>query len=201
MDIKILMMSAVATLCYATFGIAVDTDGNPVGPDTQMWDVDMKETTVGELRDVMTPGYDSVSNAAMNAATTAQLATKQDKLPYPTNAIPQGAVSGLSTALDGKVEKSDFNSATNDILSLVVPLQFAQYYPDGSVKSAAEFTQGIKYEVPDTVNRTIMVKPFCDTGDSDNDNSSLSGRVVIPPFVDAQGNGYKEKARQTYAGA
>ena len=68
--------------------------------------------------------------------------------------------------------------------------KFAQYYPDGSVKSTTEFTQGIKYNTPDTVNRTITVKPFCNTGDSDNDNSSLVGRVVIPPFVDAQGNPY-----------
>ena len=81
--------------------------------------------------------------------------------------------------LAGKASKSD-----------VDPLLFAQYYPDGSVKSAAEFTAGIQYDAPDTTNRTITVKPFCSTGDSANDNSGLKGRVVIPPFVDAQGNGY-----------
>ena len=70
------------------------------------------------------------------------------------------------------------------------PLLFAQYYPDGSVKSTAEFTAGIKYDAPDTTNRTITVKPFFNTGDSANDNSNLRGRVVIPPFVDASGNGY-----------
>lgn len=74
--------------------------------------------------------------------------------------------------------------------STVEPLLFAQYYPDGSVKSAAEFTAGIKYNDPDTINRTITIKTFCDTGDADSDNSGLVGRVVIPPFVDAQGNGY-----------
>ena len=94
------------------------------------------------------------------------------------------AVSGsdatkIDTALAGKASIADLD-----------PLLFAQYYPDGSVKSAAEFTPGIKYDAPDTVNRTITVKPFCNTGDSDNDNSPLSGRVVIPPFVDAQGNPY-----------
>ena len=72
----------------------------------------------------------------------------------------------------------------------LIPLLFAQYYPDGSVKSAAEFTPGIKYDAPDTTNRTITVQPFCITDDSDNDNSSLVGRVVIPPFVDTQGNPY-----------
>ena len=73
----------------------------------------------------------------------------------------------------------------------VESLFFAQHYPEGKVKSAAEFTVGIKYDAPDTVNRTIMVKPFCDIdGTAENDNSSLVGRVVIPPFVDADGNGY-----------
>ena len=79
----------------------------------------------------------------------------------------------------GKANRSDLD-----------PLLFAQYYPDGSVKSTAEFTPGIKYDDPDTENRTITVRPFCDTNNSDNDNSSLFGRVVIPPFVDAQGNPY-----------
>ena len=41
-----------------------------------------------------------------DAATAALSAAKQDKLPYPTNAIPQGAVSGLSTALAGKLDKT-----------------------------------------------------------------------------------------------
>ena len=67
---------------------------------------------------------------------------------------------------------------------------FAQYYPDGSVKSAAEFTPNIKYGSFDDVHRTVSVLPFCSTGTATNDNSSLVGRVVIPPFVDAQGNGY-----------
>ena len=70
------------------------------------------------------------------------------------------------------------------------PLLFAQYYPDGSVTSAAEFTSGIKYDAPDAANRTVTVKPFSNTGNPENDNSSLVGWVVIPPFVDASGNGY-----------
>lgn len=81
--------------------------------------------------------------------------------------------------VDKKADKSD-----------VEPLLFAQYYPEGNVKSTSEFTSGIKYDTPDTTNRTITVKPFCNTGTAANDNSNLSGRVVIPPFVDAVGNGY-----------
>ena len=71
------------------------------------------------------------------------------------------------------------------------PLLFAQYYPDGSVKSSAEFTQDIKYTLTsNATERTAKVKPFCNTGTSTNNNSILRGRVVIPPFVDASGNGY-----------
>ena len=93
------------------------------------------------------------------------------------------AVSGsdptkIATALAGKANKSD-----------VDPMLFAQYYPDGSVKSASEFRDDIRYNF-DTTNHTATVKPFCNTGTATNDNSSLVGRVVIPPFVDVQGNGY-----------
>ena len=71
------------------------------------------------------------------------------------------------------------------------PLLFAQYYPDGSVKSSAEFTQDIKYTLTsNATERTAKVKPFCNTGTSTNNNSILSGRVVIPPFVDGLGRPY-----------
>ena len=60
------------------------------------------------------PDYVAVSNAAKSAATPQQLAAKQDKLPYPTNAIPQGAVSGLSAALNGKLDKTG-GTITGDV--------------------------------------------------------------------------------------
>ncbi len=101
-------------------------------------------------------------------------------------ASPSTAASASGKAADAKATGDKLADAREDIDALL----FAKYYPDGSVKSAAEFTAGIKYDAPDTVNRTITVKPFCNTGDSDNDNSSLVGRVVIPPFVDGDGNGY-----------
>ena len=89
------------------------------------------------------------------------------------------STNGLWVATTNAIE-----NAVNDIHL------FAQYYPEGNVKSAAEFTSGIKYDAPDTTNRTITVKTFCHTNTATNDNSSLVGRVVIPPFVDAQGNPY-----------
>lgn len=74
--------------------------------------------------------------------------------------------------------------------SEVDTLLFSQYYPDGSVKSAAEFRDDIKYNLNDSA-RTATVKPFCNIdGTAENDNSDLIGCVVIPPFVDAQSNGY-----------
>ena len=111
------------------------------------------------------------------------------------------AVSGtdatrIDDALVARVSANDFIQATNALSEAISgkadaePFLFAKYYPDGSVKSAAEFTPNIKYDDPDTINRTITVMPFCDTGDTDSDNSSLVGRVVIPPFVDEDGNGY-----------
>lgn len=112
-------------------------------------------------------------------------------------ATVQDALAAIRT---GKLDKSDVVApstsaitgqaagakATGDALE---PLQFAQYYSDGGVTSAADFTAGIKYAF-DAQNRTASVKPFCNTGTAADDNSSLAGRVVIPPFVDAQDNPY-----------
>ena len=70
----------------------------------------------------------------------------------------------------------------------VDPLLLAQYYPEGNVKSAAEFTPGIKYNFVAT-NRTATVKTFGPTLSGD-DNRNIVGRVVIPPFVDGDGNPY-----------
>ena len=94
---------------------------------------------------------------------------------------------GNLAALDAQGNPTDSGLSKDDVDNLL----FAQYYPEGNVKSAAEFTPGIKYNDPDTTNRTITVKPFCNIDrTAENDNSSLVGRVVIPPFVDASGNGY-----------
>lgn len=53
----------------------------------------------GDVSADLTPAtnYTDEVAAALSAA-------KQDKLPYPTNAIPQSVISGLSTALDGKLD-------------------------------------------------------------------------------------------------
>lgn len=95
-----------------------------------------------------------------------------------------------SGAYYDKEEADDLFATKAEVEELRNDKLFAQYYPDGSVKSAAEFTPGIKYDDPDTTNLTITVKPFCNTGTAANDNSNLSGRVVIPPFVDGNYTGY-----------
>ena len=105
------------------------------------------------------PGnYAAVSNAAVHAAIT--------------NALQDAAIAG-------KADKSD-----------VMPLLFAKYYPEGNVKSAAEFTAGVKYTLNPS-NNTAIVRSFSNNANPDDpeyDNSSLVGRVVIPPFVDGSWN-------------
>lgn len=124
----------------------------------------------------------SVSRMVNGKALSSDVTLTANDIDY---SVPGGAQSvqmtleGIDVALAGKASKADLD-----------PLLFAQYYPDGSVKSVAEFTPGIKYDAPNTVNRTITVRPFCNTGPAANDNSGLVGRVVIPPFVDSDGNGY-----------
>lgn len=53
----------------------------------------------GDVSADLTPAINYTDEVAVELS-----AAKQDKLPYPTNAIPQGAVSGLSTALAGKLD-------------------------------------------------------------------------------------------------
>ena len=143
----------------------------------------------------------SITNGFVTAAAATNIA----------EAVAASATNALDVSLSSRLSRESQNStnytdtaiaaATNDLASAssltnyatraeMFPVLLTEYYPEGNVKSAAEFTAGIKYDAPDTVNRTITVKPFCNTGDSDNDNSGLVGRVVIPPFVDTQGNPY-----------
>lgn len=91
---------------------------------------------------------------------------------------------GNLAALDAQGNPTDSGLSKDEVESLL----FAKYYPDGSVKSAAELTSGIKYDFDDN-DRTASALPFCDTGTGE-DNHNLTGRVVIPSFVDRQGNPY-----------
>lgn len=129
----------------------------------------------------------SANKLRVVAADGTILWTEQDALGY----TPEDSANKV-TSVTAQSTDAQYPSAkcVYELFDDVEPLLFAQFYPDGSVKSTTEFTQGIKYNAPDTVNRTITVKPFCNTGTAENDNSNLEGRVVIPPFVDASGNGY-----------
>ncbi len=117
-------------------------------------------------------------------------------------AVAEGETSGQWEA-QYPIEKNDYEELTKkpkiNGVELVgdqtaaqlglAPELFAQYYPEGNVQSASQFTRGIKYTLDDTT-RTATVKPFCFTGTAANDNSNLEGGVVIPPFVDADGYPY-----------
>lgn len=46
---------------------AIDTEGQQLSDTTALGDIDMAETTVGDLKGVVAPDYSSVSNAAMDA--------------------------------------------------------------------------------------------------------------------------------------
>lgn len=46
---------------------AIDTEGRQLSDTTALGDIDMAETTVGDLKGVVAPDYSSVSNAAMDA--------------------------------------------------------------------------------------------------------------------------------------
>lgn len=66
-------------------------------------------TTTGAVQNIV-EGYGYATETAVVGA----LNGKQDKLPYPTNAIPQSAVSGLGTALAGKADDNAVVKLTGD---------------------------------------------------------------------------------------
>lgn len=85
---------------------------------------------------------------------------------------------------------SDTLAKTSQLEQAIAPLKFAAWYPDGSVKSEADFTQGLKYGTPDPSTGTVDVLAFAATGNPDDDNGDIAGRVVVPPFVDIDGVRY-----------
>ncbi len=101
----------------ATSGSYNDLSDKPAIP-TVPTNVSAFENDAGYVTETVTNGLLSASTASSTYATKEENAAKQDALPYPTNAIPQGAVSGLSTALDGKVSQTDFNSVSNAAMTV-----------------------------------------------------------------------------------
>jgi hypothetical protein len=58
--------------------------------------------------------------------------------------------------------------------------------------SEDDFTSGIKFDIEhrDQMNYTIDARPFCALENNVSSNIHLSGRVVIPPYVDVEGKRY-----------
>lgn len=87
------------------------------------------------------------------------------------------------------------NGQASDAKATYDALQMNRWYADGTVNSTSQWTsvwdgtQGLKVAF-NTDDFTASVKPFCETDAPDDDNSTLVGRVVIPPFVEKNGARY-----------
>ena len=166
---------------------AIDTEGRSLSDTTALGDIDMAETTVGDLKGVVAPNYSIVSNAAMDASR--KIPEIEDVLYNNTigygeasNIIWQAtiaATNGLATAADvaAKADKTDLEgfATIEDLLAF--------YYPDGNVTSMSQITtSGIEYAVGE------------DGGAYVASGSGLSGHVVLPWKVTIGGNEYKVTA-------
>ena len=83
---------------------------------------------------------------------------------------------------------------------------FAAWYPDGDVRSAADFTQGLRFDTPDQEAGTVAVLAFCNTINTTDTsamsgNSGLSGRVVVPPYWDDPDTGRRYTVTAVAAGS
>ena len=75
---KFLMLFWISAVS-CVFGAAQDTSGNPLVDSTDMGDIDMDETTVGDFREVISPNYAFVSNTATTAyALSTNALTRKD---------------------------------------------------------------------------------------------------------------------------
>ena len=129
--------------------------------------------------DLVTAGYTFLRHSEWGYARKYEVGKKDDK--------PATFTAGNLVEFDSDGNLTDSGVSKYDFKTLS---PFEKYYPEGNVMSEDELTSGVKYDAPDTTARTITVKPFCNTGNPENDNSDLTGSVVIPPFVDEQGNPY-----------
>ena len=55
-----LAIGGIAT-AFALMGAAVDTDGNAITSSTDLGDIDMDATTVGDFQEVIAPGYSNIA--------------------------------------------------------------------------------------------------------------------------------------------
>lgn len=166
--------SAVPTLPTNAFR-SVPTSCKIIVPDAQY---DALVAAPG-WRDLVTAGYTFLRHSEWGYARKYEVENKADK-PTTFTAGNLAEFDSNGNPVDSGVTKYDFEPIS----------PFAKYYPEGNVKDASELTAEIKYNFADGTERTATVKPFCNTGYPENDNSRLEGRVVIPPFVDVDGNPY-----------
>lgn len=70
-------------LCFGAaaflYGAAIDTDGNPITPSTDIGDIDADATTVQDLKDVIAPGVGVYYAASSTAAGTAAKAASTER--------------------------------------------------------------------------------------------------------------------------
>lgn len=100
---------------------AIDTEGQQLSDTTALGDIDMAETTVGDLKGVVAPDYSSVSNAAMDASRKIPviedvLYTDTIRYGEATNIIWQAAIATQKYIYDNTTETLYKFSADNDFL-------------------------------------------------------------------------------------
>ena len=105
-----------------------------------------------------------------------------------------GNYPAVSNAAMRAVQPGELAAATNALLGVlqeeITPLQIQAWYPDGSVTSVAQWTQGLEYEFDDA-NHTATVAPFSTDHVIAKDNADKSGAIVVPPYVERNGMRYE----------
>lgn len=98
------MLSIAASATAVFFALQaqcalVDVDGNAAIDETALGDIDMAQSTLGDLKEEIAPNYETVSNKAMNAVNEA-LAIATNSVPVIDLISPYGIASSTSNAVE-----------------------------------------------------------------------------------------------------
>ena len=116
-----LLALAVLSATLPSSAALVDTDGHAVTNETALGDIDMRVSTYGDLKNGIAPGYGTVSNAAVNAATKERVNSLQTALDLAaaaaTNYTDAAAAAAVSTAVSTSKDYTDIS--TNAVIQHV----------------------------------------------------------------------------------
>ena len=148
---------AVFSVPFLAPAALVDTDGNAVTNQTALGDIDMAASTYGDLKNGVAPGYGTVSNAAVNAASNERVNNLQTALDLAataaTNYTDSAAAAAVTTAV--ATSKTYTDSSTNAVIQHVDAMD-TSYFRFETITNVNQSVQYVATDANTTELRILM---------------------------------------------